>query len=85
LSPSGKGESLSDIVRRLKERVTKRLKYDHHISIEWQKGFHDHVLRPDERTEEVFQRIVNYIVQNPYRKGLAKEGDSWPFSEVREP
>ncbi len=42
----------------------------------WQKKFHDHILRKDERWES----IACYIWQNPVRKGLCGRAEDWPYS-----
>jgi len=41
-----------------------------------QKGFYDHILRPDDNAEAV----AWYIFNNPVRKGLAKDARDWPYS-----
>jgi putative transposase len=40
---------------------------------------HDHVLRGEDRKRGAFARICFYILANPIRAGLAKEGEAWPF------
>jgi putative transposase len=42
----------------------------------WQKKYHDHILRDDERWESV----ACYIWNNPVRKGLCKRAEDWPYS-----
>ncbi|HUU10097.1 MAG TPA: transposase [Phycisphaerae bacterium] len=42
----------------------------------WQTGFHDRILRPTERPEV----IAAYIVGNPVRKGLIRDGERWPWA-----
>jgi hypothetical protein len=42
----------------------------------WQKSFWDHMLRGDEGIEGV----VNYVLANPVRKGLADDWRTYPFS-----
>jgi len=42
----------------------------------WQKKFHDHILRSNERWESV----ACYIWMNPVRKGLRKRPEDWPYS-----
>ena len=41
----------------------------------WQDGYYEHVLRDEERTEDV----VFYIIANPVRKGLVKDVMDYPF------
>ena len=41
----------------------------------WQDGYYDHLLRDEERTEDV----VFYIIANPVRKGLVKDVMDYPF------
>lgn len=57
---SPKSNSISTIVRSYKAAVTKharRLGFE----FQWQTRFHDHVIRDDES----FQKISNYIINNP--------------------
>jgi putative transposase len=49
-----------------KQRVGKRL---------WQKGYYEHVLRNDERTEAV----AYYIIANPVRKHLVERPEEYPY------
>jgi hypothetical protein len=41
----------------------------------WQKGYYEHVLRDEEKTEVV----VFYIIANPIRKGLVEKVMDYPF------
>ena len=41
----------------------------------WQRGFYDHVLRKEERLEEV----ARYILNNPVRKGLVRKASDYPY------
>ena len=45
------------------------------ITIRWQAGFFDHVLRSDESYSEKWE----YVRQNPVRAGLVPTPDDWPF------
>lgn len=57
---SPKSNSISTIIRSYKSAVTKhahRLGFD----FQWQTRFHDHIIRNDES----FQKITNYIINNP--------------------
>ena len=42
----------------------------------WQKDFYDHILR----TEEDRASHIRYIVENPMRKGLARDWQDYPFT-----
>ncbi len=44
----------------------------------WQEGFHDHTVRRDERIAD----IVDYIHQNPVRRGLVEHTEDWPWSSA---
>jgi len=41
-----------------------------------QKGFYDHILRPDDNEDAV----AWYIFNNPARKGLVKDPRQWPYT-----
>jgi len=43
----------------------------------WQEGFHDHAIRTDE--EEAI-RVIEYIHDNPVRRGLCRRAEDWPWS-----
>ena len=47
----------------------------------WQSRFYDHVMR----TDEDGKRIAQYIVDNPARKGLMREGEVYPWSGNPDP
>jgi REP element-mobilizing transposase RayT len=44
------------------------------LGLRWQRGFFDHRLR----REESLREKVDYILQNPVRKGLVAQADDWP-------
>ncbi|MGF1655643.1 MAG: transposase [Verrucomicrobiales bacterium] len=46
---------------------------------ELQRQAHDHVLRANERTRDVFQTVAAYILENPVRAGLVKSPIDWPY------
>jgi REP element-mobilizing transposase RayT len=77
LSPSGQGESVSDIIARTKSWMCHVLKRDCNAVLRWQTSFYDHCLRDSERTEDAFQTIVYYIRQNPQSAGLP---DDYPYT-----
>jgi putative transposase len=60
--------SLSEVMRGFK-RITSRM-----AGVKWQRGFFDHRLRHDESSAEKY----DYIMANPVRAGLLREGEVWP-------
>ena len=72
----GEKRTVSDLVGAVKSmatRTSRRMKFKPPL---WQRGFYDRVLRADEKPEQ----IAAYTVANPVRKGLIKEGESWPWA-----
>jgi REP element-mobilizing transposase RayT len=41
---------------------------------------HDHVLKQEERQQNAFARVANYILENPLRADLVQDPKQWPFS-----
>ena len=69
------GSDLRAFVKRFKQ-VT-GFEYRRHAEHRlWQPGYHEHILRSDERTEAV----VRYILENPVRAGLAHRLGEYPFA-----
>ncbi|MET0754732.1 MAG: transposase, partial [Pseudoxanthomonas sp.] len=72
----GEGESLSELMRRFKANVSRRLRSQSQgRGPVWAKSFHDRALRRDE--DEV--AVARYIVLNPVRAGLARRAGDHPF------
>jgi REP element-mobilizing transposase RayT len=46
------------------------------IGCQWQKDFHDHIIRADED----WRAHVRYIASNPVRAGLVEQWDLYPFT-----
>lgn len=61
--------SLSEAVRLYKAKVSLILRQR-----VWQRGFHDHAVRGDEKLRD----IARYIIANPLRSGLAKNIGDYP-------
>jgi REP element-mobilizing transposase RayT len=76
VAPSGKGESISDIVGRVKSCMCLALRIQRQCYLKWQPSFYDHVLRDTERGEEEMNAIVHYIRANPAKADL---GDDYPY------
>jgi REP element-mobilizing transposase RayT len=49
-------------------------------SLDWERDFYDHHVRPDEDRLALFL----YIFLNPYRAGLCATGDAWPWYYCRD-
>jgi len=47
----------------------------------WQDGFHDHMLR-DNGSYEVH---LQYVRQNPVRKGYVSRAEDWPYTGIEPP
>lgn len=59
------------------KNLTQRAAWTHGIKgAFWQTSFWDHLLR----AEEDIERVVQYVLDNPVRKGLADHWDDYPFS-----
>jgi putative transposase len=49
--------------------------------LQWQYNFYDHVVRLDEPIDQ----IIGYILRNPERAGLVKQGEAYPFAAMVDP
>ena len=73
ICPSGNGESVSDIVRRMKTRSCTVLRQQYGFYLKWQTSYYDHVLRASEWQGDEFRAIQEYIYRNPDVAGLAND------------
>jgi putative transposase len=73
ISPSGKGESISDVVRRVKTRCCTLLRQEQNVYLHWQSSFYDHILRDNECAGDEFEAIKHYIYSNPERAELGED------------
>lgn len=48
--------------------------------LKFQHQAHDHVLKEEERRQNAFARVCNYILENPLRAELVKNPVEWKFS-----
>jgi len=69
--------SLSRVVVSLKNKI----RYATHGLVEWQYGYHDHVLRPYESV----RLFVRYILANPVRAALVRDTGDYPFGGIVDP
>jgi len=49
--------------------------HKHYPDVRWQKYFYDHI----ERSEEDVEKRIRYILNNPVRKGLVDDWQTYPF------
>jgi len=47
----------------------------------WQKSSYDRVMD----MEKPFEEVVQYVLENPMRKGLVKDWSEWPYSKIVDP
>ena len=72
-------EELDDVMESLDKYTARRInRYLNRKGKFWQEGFFDHCMR----NLIEFRDILEYIHQNPVRKGLVKIAEDWPLSTV---
>ncbi len=81
LSLSDYPKRLQDWVSAFKRYTAKRIFERYGIRPLWQRNFYDRVVRK----EESLRDMANYIVQNPVRKGMVPEWESYPYSRMIDP
>ena len=62
-------QSLSQVIGSLKQRLAQQ------TGIRWQKGFFDHRIGD----ESGYKEKIEYVLQNPVRKGLCERAEDWPY------
>jgi REP element-mobilizing transposase RayT len=67
------GSDLKAFMKLAKQRAGFRFKQRYHRHL-WQEGYYEHILRDEEKTEEV----VFYIIANPLRKHLVENVLDYP-------
>jgi putative transposase len=79
--PSENRSSVIQYVQRVKGRTTRMswaLGWQGKL---WQERFYDHIIRSDENLAMVSQ----YILDNPFRKGLVIPDGVWPWAGIMNP
>ena len=76
----GERLTLGQSIGRLKSKTKPALLTIAPSSLEWERDFYDHHVRPDEDRLALFL----YIFLNPYRANLCARGDRWPWYFCRE-
>jgi REP element-mobilizing transposase RayT len=79
VSPTGQGESVSDIVRGIKLSQFHAVKAGHNRYLRWQPSFYDHILRGWHKDRDEFETIAWYIRQNPVRAELVTTWEEYLF------
>ena len=77
VSPGASALPLSKFLNVFKGRTTRVFKYKENLKKIWQRSAFDHVIR----TEENLKAVIEYIMNNPVRKGIVQKADEYPYSE----
>jgi REP element-mobilizing transposase RayT len=77
VSPGESNLSLSKFLNIFKGRTTAVFRESRDLRKIWQKSAFDHVIR----TEENLKGVIEYIRNNPVRKGMVENADDYPYSE----
>ncbi|MBI5695550.1 MAG: transposase [Nitrospirae bacterium] len=65
-------------VSAFKSFTSKTVKKEFGIERLWQTNFYEHVVRNDESLDE----IIDYVLNNPVRKGIVGRWEEYPYSRV---
>jgi len=71
-------KSLQDWVSSFKRYTAKVVKEEQNIKPLWQRNFFDRIVR----TEESIRDFVQYILDNPVRKGIVANWEEYPFNKM---
>jgi len=77
LSPGNSGLALSKFLNIFKGRTSKVFREREGLGKLWQRSGYDHIIR----TDEDLRGIVEYIRNNPIRKGFTERVDEYPYSK----
>jgi len=77
VSPGESNLSLSKFLNIFKGRTTAVFRQRKDLKKIWQRSAFDHVIR----TEENLKEVIEYIRNNPVRKGIVENADDYPYSE----
>ncbi len=72
------GKNLQNWVAAFKRYTARLAGEEFGVRTLWQKNFYEHVVRKDESLE----KIAEYIVHNPVRKGLVNDWQKYPYSKM---
>lgn len=77
ISPGESTLSLSKFLNFFKGKTTAVFKERKDLRKIWQRSAFDHVIR----TEENLKAVIEYIMNNPVRKGIVEKADEYPYSK----
>jgi REP element-mobilizing transposase RayT len=77
ISPDESTFSLSKFLNIFKGRTTTFFKEKKDLRKIWQRSAFDHVIR----AEENLKAVIEYIMNNPVRKGIVEKADEYPYSK----
>lgn len=72
------GKSLHNWVATFKRYTARAIGEKFDVRPLWQKNFYEHIVRKYESLE----KIAEYIVDNPVRKGLVDDWQKYPYSKI---
>lgn len=73
------GQKLSDVMRSFGSFTSREInRLLNRTGQYWQKGYYDRQIRNQDR----FVNQLQYIYENPIRKGYVTSSDVWPFSDI---
>ena len=77
VSPGESSLTVSKFLNIFKGRTTAVFRQKKDLKKIWQRSAFDHVIR----TEEDLRAVIEYIMNNPVRKGIVEKIDDYPYSE----
>lgn len=70
----GEGIALAEVMQSFKGRSARAIRQRREHRKIWQRGYHDHALRAEEKV----QGVARYLVANPLRAGLVRRAGDYP-------
>jgi REP element-mobilizing transposase RayT len=80
LASADSGYPLSKFLNIFKGRTTAILRQREGSNKVWQRSGFDHVIRADED----LRAVIEYILDNPVRKGMVEKANDYPYSRCLE-
>ena len=77
ISPGESNLPLSKFLNTFKGRTTTILREREGLREIWQRSAFDHIIR----AEEGLKVVIEYVMNNPVRKGIVEKVDDYPYSE----